>query len=204
VIDKTPHDSSRWIESFRRTLERPELALADYIKSNWPLIYWLMRMGEPVLEVGAGTGRGCVILKRLQPWKRITALDREPGVCNLIREYAQAMGVDLDVVCGDVSALPFRDSFQTAFSEGLFEHYPDPAILGGLREMLRVSGDIVISVPTDHFFYIHLGGYGDERLIPKMHWMGLFDTAGRIAEVSLLGNYTEEASVVAVITRRQE
>lgn len=197
------HDPSHWADHFGHTLEHPELHLTYHLRSNWYVLYWLMRVDDgPILEVGCGTARGCILIKRLQPWRKVVALDIDPKVCEIAKEYIEKTGVDVKIVQGDAFRLPFsNDSFAIVFSSGLLEHYPDSVIIDGLKEQLRVAPVVIAHVPTDHYFYQRSREYGDERLVRKVEWLRLFAQAGSIAEVSFGGSPVEESEIMAALVR---
>ena len=199
------HDASHWIDSFKPMLEDPEFHLAEHLKTNLVPLYWVMRaIPSPVLEVGCGSARGAILIKRLQPWRRVLGLDIDPQVCELAIKYASLVNVNIEVDQGDVFKLPFiKDEFSAIFSSGLLEHYSDEDIVKAMQEQLRVAEIVIASVPTDHYYYQRgKKEYGDERMIDKMHWIKLFSEAGKIIEMSFVGGLTEENGIHAVVGRR--
>lgn len=201
-----PHDPSRWAEKFAPILNHPEYHLATHLRSEVLVPFWLMGTEGDILEVGAGSGAGCILLKRLQPWRRVVASDVDADVCGFIAKYAEVSKVDIEVRQADVFQLPFKDDeFRACFSSGLLEHFSDTQIIDALKEQLRVASVVLTSVPTNHYYFIRGGKeYGDERLIEKLDWMNLFATAGAICEFSLTGEKAEESSLFVVITRREQ
>lgn len=197
------HDTSKWSVHFRKLLRNPEVNIVEHFRTNWLPLYWLMRIDGPALEVGCGTARACVLLKRLQPWRQVAGLDIDPQVCAVAREYVKAAGVDVQIHEGDAFNLPFHDGeFAVTFSSGLFEHYPDEQIVAGLGEQLRVARATLVSVPTEHYYFVRgQPEYGDEREIKKLVWVDLFTRAGDIAELSFSGDAGQEMTVNVVIVR---
>ena len=200
------HDTSHWAEGFKPMLENPEFHLAEHLKTNLVPLYWLMCVlpSSSILEVGCGSARGAILIKRLQPWRRVVGLDIDPEVCKLAAKYASLTGVNIEVDQGDVFKLPYTtNEFGVVFSSGLLEHYEDEKIIAAMQEQLRVAPTVIASVPTDHYYYQRgKREYGDERWITKVDWLRLMTDAGVIIELSFMGGLTEENGITVVVTRR--
>ena len=192
------HDPESW--NFSKYLEKPEFHLHEYLKTQWMLLYWLMRIGGSILEVGCGTGRGAILAKRLCPHKEVVATDISEKTCKLAESYAELAGADVQVLQADTLALPFPDRrFDVAFSVGVLEHYPDEWIVKALREQARVAECVIVSVPLDHYL-VMFGGVGDERPIHHVHWLRLFAKAGlSLASLELLGSPAEYHWLLAIL-----
>lgn len=83
--------------------------------------------GDPaprLLDLGCGTGAlGELVLSRL-PGARLTCVDLSPRMVEAAR---MRLGDRADVLLCDVERLPFRDgSFDAAWCNDSFHHYPDP------------------------------------------------------------------------------
>ena len=83
--------------------------------------------GEPaprLLDLGCGTGAlGELVLSRL-PGARLTCVDLSPRMVEAAR---MCLGDRADVLLCDAERLPFRDgSFDAAWCNDSFHHYPDP------------------------------------------------------------------------------
>jgi SAM-dependent methyltransferase len=198
------HDPSKW--AFGHYLQNPEFHLHEYLLSMHPALYWLMRAGTSILEVGAGTGRGCILAKRLCPHKRVVASDISTHSCEVMREYIRLTGVEVDVVECDARDLPFEDDeFDIVFSSGLLEHYDDDWIVDSLREQRRVAAmAVVASVPTDMYYILFKTWHGDERSLSKADWLNLFQKAGPLANLVQQGAYNEEHSLLVAIDARAQ
>ena len=69
-----------------------------------------VRPGERVLDVAAGTNAiGIALLKR-EPTLEVHAIDRSAAMQEVGRQRAQAMGLRIQSVIGDVHGLPFPDN----------------------------------------------------------------------------------------------
>ena len=83
--------------------------------------------GDPaprLLDLGCGTGAlGELVLSRL-PGARLSCVDLSPKMAEVARER---LGDRADVLLCDAERLPFRDgSFDAAWCNDSFHHYPDP------------------------------------------------------------------------------
>jgi len=68
----------------------------------------------------------------------------------------------------DATNLPFKNKdFDLVFSQGFFEHFGDKKIRRLIKEQLRISNTVVLSVPNENYSHKDLG---DERLMPKTDW----------------------------------
>jgi phosphatidylethanolamine/phosphatidyl-N-methylethanolamine N-methyltransferase len=108
--------------------------MTERISLPWRHKLWTLVSGPEVLEVGVGTGQNMPF------WPselHITALDLAPGMLERARKRATALGLQADLLLGDVQALEFADaSFDDAVATYLFCSVPDPVL--GLRELARV------------------------------------------------------------------
>ncbi|MEL6765562.1 MAG: methyltransferase [Pseudomonadota bacterium] len=64
------------------------------------------KVGETVLELGIGAGAASLCLAARVPGLQLTGLEIEPGYAALSRANAAAAGVALEVIEGDVAAMP--------------------------------------------------------------------------------------------------
>lgn len=64
------------------------------------------RPGQAVLELGCGVGVAVLCLGRRVPKLRLTGLEMQPDYADLARRNAADNGLALDVVTGDVAAMP--------------------------------------------------------------------------------------------------
>jgi SAM-dependent methyltransferase len=104
--------------------------------------------GMQVLDLACGHGR---IANRLAArGYRVTGLDATPMFLDLARRDAQASGLTVDYVHGDMRQLPWRERFDcvvnwfTAF--GYFEDADCRRVLGQVAQALRPGGRFVIDL----------------------------------------------------------
>ncbi|NIS81066.1 MAG: methyltransferase domain-containing protein [Anaerolineales bacterium] len=112
----------------------PELRYRSWRERFWEKVRGKLSRGERLLEVGVGTG------KNLPHWPqgiRISAIDLTPGMVARARRWAAKLGLEAEIVDGDVQRLEFPDdSFDVAVATFVFCSVPNPLL--GLRELARV------------------------------------------------------------------
>jgi len=138
----TSADGRLWKESWTESLRQasPDCDAATWTNDIDSRKMKLLRPYLPsegrALEVGCGSARLLCRVGRTVPLT-LTALDNEPAALELARHTANAFGVRIDPVNGNVLSLPFADgSFDLILSGGLLEHFEDPKPV--LREMVRL------------------------------------------------------------------
>jgi len=108
------------------------------------LLPWVLsgaRLGEHVLEIGAGYGAATGHLLKLAP--RVTSLEYDPHL--LRRLKAQHQCYELTTFCGDAAMLPFADqSFSSAVAILVLHHLKSRALqdsaLAEVHRVLRPGG----------------------------------------------------------------
>jgi SAM-dependent methyltransferase len=98
-----------------------------------------------VVDLGTGTGACALILAALG--HRVTAVDGAAGMLNQARQAAEAIGVDVRFVHGDVDdpGLP-TTSWDVVCARNLFWTLPDPnQTLATIRSLLRPHGILLFS-----------------------------------------------------------
>jgi ubiquinone/menaquinone biosynthesis C-methylase UbiE len=97
----------------------------------------LLRPGQDLLDVGCGPGTITVDLARLVTPGRTTGIDRSAEVLGRAATDADALGVEVEWLTGDVYALPFPEaSFDIVHAHQVLQHVGEP--VRALREMGRV------------------------------------------------------------------
>lgn len=131
--------------------------------------------GQTLLDVGSGPGTITLDLAERVAPGRVTAVEHNDAALELTRAEAERRGIEVDLVVGDVHALPLPDdSFDVAHAHQVLHHVADP--VQALREMRRVTkpGGLVAVRETD---------YRAKAWYPRLPaldvWMELFQKCAR-------------------------
>ncbi len=138
--------------------------------------------GRSMLEVGAGSGRDSVALVGMGA--KVFVLDYVEGSLAVVRKEAAKAGVELFLVCGDATRMPFRDgSFDVVFHQGLLEHFRDPGpLLDENNRVLARGGALLVDVPQKYHVYTLV----KHVLIPMGKWFAGWETEYSVAGLERL------------------
>ena len=121
-------------------LERvPEKALESFAGVGYPFAAGVLREGDRVLDLGAGSGTDALICARLVGRQgRVIALDMTPGMRDKLAAAAVAAGFsNIEVVAGEAESIPLPDaSVDVVTTNGVLNLVPDKA--RALAEIFRV------------------------------------------------------------------
>lgn len=129
-----------------------------------------------LLDVGCGTGALARLVLEQRPLSRVTGLDLAPNMVAQARANLQSFGERAQVVEGDSDHLPFRDeSFDAAYCNDSFHHYPDPEKASfEMWRVLRpggllVVGDAALPAPARALMnaFIPYSSEGDVRMYSR-------------------------------------
>lgn len=116
------------------------------------VVTWELRLADlsgvgRALDAGCGTGNFLLPLaRRLIPrGAEVVGLDLAEGTLGVARERAQAEGLPITFMIGDVEALPFDDaSFDLVLANYMLYHVPDlDHAIAELRRVLRPGGTLL-------------------------------------------------------------
>jgi len=135
--------------------------------------------GKRILEVGAGSGRDSIELARRGA--RVTVIDYVPSSLHVVGQNAAAAGVDIEMVCGDGTNMPFPEgTFDVVFHQGLMEHFRDETpLIRDNRRVLKTGGHVVIDVPQRWHIYT----VGKKVLIALDKWFAGWETEYSIGQL---------------------
>jgi SAM-dependent methyltransferase len=139
------------------------------------------------LAIGSVVELGCCFgflsLRLAADGHRVTALDLSSGTARLLGRIAPALGLTLDAVAGDATAVPLAGGCaDTVFAVHLLEHLPPGVDRLVLAEMLRVARRrVVVAVPYEQE---PDGTWGHVRTFDAAALRELGDTTGHPYDVS--------------------
>lgn len=146
--------------------------------NNWMFIELAVIYGRSILEVGAGSGLGCLAIKSRYPNKLVMALDINFTCCQQMVERFRYWHVDVPVVRCDGFNLPFPDNcLDLCFSVGVLEHYEKEDSIKLLKEQLRVAQLAIVDVPANEQ---PPESYGDEHIRSSSEWEDIVSSVGII------------------------
>lgn len=129
-----------------------------------------------LLDVGCGTGALARLVLEQGPMCRVTGLDLAPAMVEQARANLGGFGARMHVVEGDSDRLPFHEeSFDAAYCNDSFHHYPDPekAAFEVWRVLrpggLFVVGDSALPAPARAIMnaFMRFSSEGDVRIYSK-------------------------------------
>jgi len=171
---ETKRDDKRQDEVVATAWERfwaDGMSSPDEIYPNSQRIVRIIRKEQspqPILEVGAGSGRDSVTLAA--DGVSIIILDISASSLKMAGLVAERNGVRISVVRADARALPFRNkTIGTVFHQGVLEHFESPdRVLEENRRVLKNDGHLLVDVPQTFHPWTVL----KHILIPFGLWFG--------------------------------
>jgi len=108
------------------------------------MLRYLEKRG-PILEAGCGLGRFVIFLEQ-QGFEDVSGIDTSPKAVGIVKRIAP----NVNVLCGDVSSLPFEDSsIRGIVSLGVVEHFEEGphTALQEFRRVMMPGATAIITVP---------------------------------------------------------
>lgn len=138
-----------------------------------------------ILEVGTGSGAQAIALSYLSPL--VVSIDNDWSVLERAHHENQRFHGRVLLVCADARHMPFGDAaFGVCILQGFYEHLTDEELRLMAKEQLRVSPNVLSSVPSDHY---PRQDYGNERLMPPGQWSTTLTSILQIDSVRILARY---------------
>jgi ubiquinone/menaquinone biosynthesis C-methylase UbiE len=143
--------------------------------------------GLRMLELGCGSGRLAVEIKRHFPQVSIQGVDANATILQVARRRAAQAGVEVEFTQGDITELPFDGSYDRIYSTLVLHHLTMPAkqqALSAARELLDAAGKFVLadfSRPQGRLqaLLARTTGIGDHLHTTPPHRDGRFEQAVR-------------------------
>jgi malonyl-CoA O-methyltransferase len=134
---------------------------------------------DVVLDLGSGTGRVSLELKRRYPRARVIALDLAPGMLREARRY-QRPWRRFERLCGDALRLPLRDGSVDLIFSNLMLQWCEPlgVALAEVHRVLKASGFFAFSTFGPDTLYelrsawAQADGYNHVNHFSDMHEVG--------------------------------
>lgn len=132
-------------------------ALYDPLVQRWSAITRMrasviaamaLRPGMRVLELGSGSGRLAIEIKRHHPEVTVCALDADASMISRARRNAARAGVDIGFQEGDMTRLPDLGTFDRVYSTMVFHHLSPlgkSEALTAARRVLGPGGNFVVA-----------------------------------------------------------
>lgn len=128
--------------------------------------------GGRVLEVGCGRGVALPVLARLLRPARLAGLDLDPALLDEARAHAEAEGIAVDLVPGDIRCMPFPDgAFDLVVDFGTCYHIARAGqALAEIARVLAPGGLFVHETPLSQLLAHPFRSFG--RQMPRPFSMG--------------------------------
>jgi ubiquinone/menaquinone biosynthesis C-methylase UbiE len=98
-----------------------------------------LESAQRVLEIGCGTGKLTLLVKRTRPQLEVVGLDPDPNALARATRKARRAGLDVTLDRGFADQLPYPDaSFDRVLSALMFHHLEADLRVASLREVRRV------------------------------------------------------------------
>ncbi|MCP2604978.1 class I SAM-dependent methyltransferase [Candidatus Aminicenantes bacterium AH-873-B07] len=151
-----------------------------------------------ILEAGSGSGMGLVIFGK--KGFEIVGIDYSNNSIELAKKNFKKNNIKGILVKANIKKIPFLDNtFSLVFNQGVIEHFSISEATNILREMKRVSNNLIaISVPGNTRFYkiwVYFAGifwkFPQEKLYTPQELISLFKKASLlILEIKkIFGHY---------------
>lgn len=139
LLHSTAPDAWKAEVSSRRASRSPLLEILNRALAG--------KKAPAVLELGCGPALDSLAIS--SPGARMIAVDQSPAALRLAAEAGRALGKEFRLLRADArrTGLPSGE-FDLVFSQGLLEHFPDPAPLWDeMARLVKPGGALVVDVP---------------------------------------------------------
>lgn len=125
-----------------------------------------VKMDQPILEIGSGTGQISIYLSKAG--YDVMGIDMEPELVKRSSELAKKLKAPVKFMIGDIFDKDFDPGrCSLSFSQGLLEHFDDKKIYEFFERCFGFSDKIAFCVPLDKY---GRQNKGDERLMSQQWW----------------------------------
>jgi SAM-dependent methyltransferase len=190
----------------------PASAVESFAGVGFPFRADVIRPGDRVLDIGAGSGTDTLTAARLVgPQGKVYALDMTPAMLAKLRvNAAQANAANVEVIDGNAEAIPLADaSVDVVTSNGVLNLVPDkPRAFAEIHRVLRPGGrvqiaDIVVSQPVSENAKANPKLWAEcvVGALVEQDYLSLFRTAG-FAGVTVLRSFDYFSGSASADTRK--
>ncbi|WMJ08804.1 class I SAM-dependent methyltransferase [Nitrosomonas sp. sh817] len=127
------HWLTRWYDPMMRWLF-PELRIRSALVTQARI-----RSGQPVLDIGCGTGTLTLLIKQTEPEAVVCGLDADPEILRIAQEKSDRNEKPILLQQGTATCLPYaNETFDHVFSSLLMHHLTRVDKQQALKEIFRV------------------------------------------------------------------
>lgn len=109
------------------------------------------KKGQTVLEPGSGTGLTSLMLGKKHSM-RVVLLDYSRNALKIARRNARSLGVDADLILGDLRNMPLRNGIaDIVWNDGVNEHFEGDErqlVFNEMGRLIKEGGKVVVLVPN--------------------------------------------------------
>lgn len=162
-IDMVKQSNKVWDNVFQNVEPNALEIETELAKSIETTLKDFLPNGGSLLEAGSGTGQLSAQLSK--SGFSVSLLDKSQVALELSRKVFEHNNCSGEFVEGDLFKLPFEEnSFDCVWNSGVLEHFTDEVIIQALKEMGRVSKDLVVSlVPNANAIFYRVGKWYLEK-----------------------------------------
>ena len=156
---------------------------------------------EPIkiIELGCGTAYNTLQMTRLFQVDKVTLVDSNPNVLNLVSKRLSCLKCEKEFLLQDVFGLTLTEKYHMVHSQGLLEHFTleqQRKLVRLHKDLLTADGVAIIIAPTPSLAYrlwrgtfekLHLWIYHDETAISEVEFNAVLEYSG--LQILKLGKY---------------
>lgn len=139
---------------------------------------------KKILEIGCGTATHTIFLSYFLPSTYFVILDKNNNILkNAEKNIKKLKRKNITIKKSNVFSLPFKkDSFDLIISQGLLEHFDNKKMIDLIKESLRISKEILFSVPSQSY---PNKDFGDERLLSPVAYRSILNEFNNLCKVKV-------------------
>lgn len=125
----------------------------DFQQERNEILVGMAPGGADRRAVDLGCGTGILLHPLAQRYRRVVGIDLSPEMLHGYERERQPAGATVDLLCGDMTSLPFADaSFDVVLCRSALHHMDDEvAVLKEMGRILKPGGSLVVGEPANDF-----------------------------------------------------